>query len=87
MFVPNLAEVCFISHVFHRWRNRFLSAKQIILKAKAHPMSAEILIYSSLVQILCKVTVMSNENDAAKTSLLHDQKHRCINFHRLRVFW
>ena len=48
-------------------------------------MSAEILIYSSLVQILCKV--MSNENDAAKTSLLNDQKHRCINFHYLRVFW
>ena len=45
-------------------------------------MSAEIFIYSS--QILCKV--MSNENGAAETNLLHDEKHPCINFH-LRVFW
>ena len=36
-------------------------------------MSAEILIYSSLRQILYKV--MSNENGDAETSLLHDQYH------------
>ena len=85
MFVPNLAELCFILHVFQQWQNRFLPAKQIILKAKAHPMSAEFLIGSSFAQMLCKV--MSNENDAAKTRLLHDQKHRGINFHCLGVFW
>ena len=85
IFVPKLAEVCFIAHVFHRWRNRFLSAKQTILNAKARYMSAKILICSSLGRVLSNV--MSNENDGAKTSLLHDQKRRCINFHYLRVFW
>ncbi|XP_067019313.1 uncharacterized protein [Acropora muricata] len=29
---------------------------------------------------------MSSENDVAKTDLLHHQKHRCINFHYLKVF-
>ena len=48
-------------------------------------MSAEILIYSSLGQILYKV--MSNKNDAAETSFLHDQKDRHTNFHYFRVFW
>ena len=74
-----LGRSVFHLHVFHRWRNRFLSAKQIKLNAKAHPMSAEILIFISFAQTLWKV--MSNENYAAKTSLLHDQKHRCISFH------
>ena len=51
-FVPNLAKVCFISHVFHRWQNRSLSAKQTIVNAnKAHSISAEILIYFSRGQI------------------------------------
>ena len=43
------------------------------------------IIYSSLGQILYEV--ISNENDAAETSLLHDQKDCHINFHYLRVFW
>ena len=48
-------------------------------------MSAEIPIYSSPGQILYKVT--SNKNDAAETSLLHDQKDCHTNFHYFRVFW
>ena len=48
-------------------------------------MSAEILIYSSLGQILYKV--ISNNNDAAETSLLHDQKDRYTDFYYLGVFW
>ena len=30
--------------------------------------------------------LMSNEDFAPKTGLFPDQKHRCINFHYLKVF-
>ena len=73
------SRTCFIGG-----EKKFLSAKQPIVNSKGRFMSAEILFYYSLGQILYKV--MSNEIGAAETSLLHDQKHHCINFH-LGVFW
>ena len=58
-----LAQVRFISHVFHQPRKRFLSAKQAIVNAKARHMNAEIVIYFSLVQVLWKV--LSNKNNTS----------------------
>ena len=47
IFVSNLAYARRVLHVFHRWRNRFVSAKPSIVHAEARLMSEEISIYSS----------------------------------------
>ena len=47
IFVSKLAYVRCVSHVFHRWRKRFVSAKPSIVHAEARLMSDEISIYSS----------------------------------------
>ena len=75
IFVANLAYVRCVSqcHVFHRWCNRFLSAKPSIVNAEARLMSDEI--YSSRGRKHRAVT--SNKDDAPKTGF--------INFHYLSV--
>ena len=78
-------DLSYISHVFHRWRNRFVSAKPSIVHAEARFMSDQIPICSSRGRMLWKV--MNNEDDAEKTGLLLDQKHGCINYHYFKVFW
>ena len=72
-------------NVFYWWRNRFVSAKPSIFDAEARFMGDQIPIYSSRGRMLWKV--MNNEDDAGKTRLLLDQKHGCINFNYLTVFW
>ena len=74
-----------VMNVFHWWRNRFVSAKLSIIHAEARFMGDQIPIHSSRGRMLLKV--MNNEDGSEKTRLLLDQKHGCINFSYLTVFW
>ena len=74
----------YIYHEFHQRCNTSVSAKQSIVHKEARFISGEISLYFSRGRMLWKV--MSNEDYAPKTGLLPYEKHRCINFHYLRVF-
>ena len=74
-----------VKNVFHQRCNSSVSAKPPFVHAEARFMSDEISIFFSRGRMLREF--VSNEDDAPKTGLFPNQKHRYINFHYLRVFW